>query len=115
MAALPNFGERLEPIQELSRRENRRAVPKCEQVIVAGDERDLFASREGQQVVILRIRRTHRWRSIRIGNHLSELAQQLDEPFSISRLDARAQLRMRECALDLDQQRWTHDELKGGV
>ena len=79
---------------------------------ISGDETDVLAHREREQVVVSRVRRTHRRRRVRVRDDVGDLTKQADELGSLSGRDPISHFRVRERALDLTQQRLAHDELE---
>ena len=81
-------------------------------MVVARDERHVFAFRECQQVIVTGIRGAHSGRPFGIGNNLSQLGDLLDESLGLLRIDAAPKLRARECPLRLSEQSRTDDKLE---
>jgi hypothetical protein len=82
---------------------------------VSGHERYLLPRRQGQQVIVRRIRRLNRWKTFGIGHDVRELANELEQVVRIRRREARTELGPLERTRRFLEQRRTHDELDLGV
>jgi hypothetical protein len=106
-------GSRLERVQELRGRLNRRLTDQRDEVGIAADEQCLRGRRKRDQVVVASVPRPERRLANRVV-HDERLAFDHEEiPMRFIGDDARTDLAVRQHAAELIQQSWPDDELEG--